>query len=92
MTQNSNSAALAAAGASVWLDDLSRDWPRTGDLAELIQTTSVVRVTANPTTFHHAPSKRYTYGAPIREACEELNAAAGTRQKCRAGGLSWNGR
>ena len=34
MTQNSNLAALAAAGASVWLDDLSRDWPHTGDLAE----------------------------------------------------------
>ncbi len=34
MTQNSNSAALAAVGASVWLDDLSRSWPRTGDLAE----------------------------------------------------------
>lgn len=79
MTHNSNSAALAAVGASVWLDDL-------------IQTSSVVRVTANPTTLHHAPSKGYTYGAQIREACEELDAAAGTRRRCRAGELGWNGR
>jgi hypothetical protein len=36
MTHNSNSAALAAVGASVRLDDLSRDWPRTGHLAECL--------------------------------------------------------
>jgi hypothetical protein len=34
MTQNSNLAALAAASAAVWLDDLSRDRLRTDDLAE----------------------------------------------------------
>src|SRR4051812_17472798 len=35
MTQNSNLAALSAAGVSVWLDDLSRDRLQTGNLAAL---------------------------------------------------------
>ncbi|MBV9515122.1 MAG: transaldolase, partial [Mycobacteriaceae bacterium] len=42
MTQNSNLAALTDAGVSVWLDDLSRDRLRTGNLQELIDTRCVV--------------------------------------------------
>jgi transaldolase len=42
MTQNPNLAALSAAGVSVWLDDLSRDRLQTGNLAEMIDTRSVV--------------------------------------------------
>jgi transaldolase len=91
MRRNSNLTALAAAGVPVWLDDLSRDRLRTGDLAELIDTTSVVRVTANPTIFHHALSNRHTCDTQIHEACEELDTAVGTRQKCRAGELGWTG-
>lgn len=114
MTQKPNLAAVAAAGVSVWLDDLSRDRLITGDLAELIDSMSVVRVTTNPTMFHHAPSKGHTCDAQIRqlgsrgadvdvairtvtttairEACEELDAAAVTRQTCRAGELRWDSR
>lgn len=66
MTQNPNLAALSAAGVSVWLDDLSRDRLRTGDLAELIDTMGVVGVTTNPTIFQHALSKGHAYDEQIR--------------------------
>ncbi|MEQ0637975.1 transaldolase family protein [Mycobacterium tuberculosis] len=49
--QNPNLAALSAAGVSVWLDDLSRDRLRSGNLQELIDTKSVVGVTTNPRSF-----------------------------------------
>lgn len=67
MTQNPNLAALAAAGVSVWLDDLSRDRLSTGGLAELIDTMGVVGVTTNPTIFQHALSKGHAYDEQIRE-------------------------
>lgn len=67
MTQNPNLAALSAAGVSVWLDDLSRDRLRTGNLAELIDTMGVVGVTTNPTIFQHALSKGHAYDEQIRE-------------------------
>jgi transaldolase len=89
MTRNSDLAALGAAGVSVWLDDLSRDRLRTGGPAELIDTTSVVRVTPNPMIFHHALSKWHTCDTQIREAGEELGTATGTQQKCCAGELGW---
>lgn len=46
--------ALADAGVSVWLDDLSRERLETGNLAELVKTRSVVGVTTNPTIFANA--------------------------------------
>jgi transaldolase len=70
MTQNPNLAALSAAGVSVWLDDLSRDRLQTGNLAELIDTRSVVGVTTNPTIFQLAISKGHTYDAQIAELAE----------------------
>ena len=42
---------LAAAGVSIWLDDLSRTRISSGNLAELIETRNVVGVTTNPTIF-----------------------------------------
>ena len=54
MTQNKNLAELSAAGISVWLDDLSRDRIRSGNLKDLIDTKSVVGVTTNPSIFQAA--------------------------------------
>jgi transaldolase len=51
MAQNKNLAELSAAGVAVWLDDLSRDRIRTGDLQQLVDEYSVVGVTTNPTIF-----------------------------------------
>jgi transaldolase len=45
---------LAAAGVSIWLDDLSRDRITSGNLAELIATRTVTGVTTNPSIFQAA--------------------------------------
>jgi transaldolase len=70
MTQNSNLAALSAAGVSVWLDDLSRDRLRTGNLQELIDTMCVVGVTTNPTIFQNAISQGHHYDDQVAELAE----------------------
>ncbi|ONM50233.1 transaldolase [Nocardia donostiensis] len=66
MAQNENIAALAAAGVSVWLDDLSRDRINSGNLAELIATRGVVGVTTNPTIFQSALSKGHAYDEQVK--------------------------
>ena len=67
MAQNPNLAALSAAGVSVWLDDLSRDRLRSGNLQELIDTHSVVGVTTNPSIFQAALSKGTAYSDQVAE-------------------------
>ena len=61
MAQNKNLAELSAAGVAVWLDDLSRDRIRTGNLQELVDEYSVVGVTTNPTIFAAAISGSDSY-------------------------------
>jgi transaldolase len=70
MTQNPNLAALSAAGVSVWLDDLSRERLRTGNLQHLIDTKCVVGVTTNPTIFQHALSAGHAYDEQVAELAE----------------------
>jgi transaldolase len=70
MVQNPNLAALPAAGASIWLDDLSRDRLRTGNLAELLDTMCVVAVRPNPTIFQHALSKGHAHDDQICELAD----------------------
>ena len=48
---NPNLDALAAAGTSAWLDDLSRQRLDTGNLADLVEELRVVGVTTNPAIF-----------------------------------------
>ena len=67
MTQNPNLAALAAAGVSVWLDDLSRERIQTGNLQQLINTRSVVGVTTNPSIFQAALSAGTAYDTQVAE-------------------------
>jgi transaldolase len=67
MAQNRNLAELSAAGVSVWLDDLSRDRLKSGNLAELIDTKSVVGVTTNPSIFQAALSTGTAYAAQVTE-------------------------
>ena len=59
--------ALAEAGVSIWLDDLSRERIETGNLAELVKNRSVVGVTTNPTIFAAALSDGERYDAHVRE-------------------------
>jgi transaldolase len=70
MAQNPNLAALSAAGVSVWLDDLSRDRLKTGNLQKLIDTRCVVGVTTNPSIFQAALSKGDAYDEQLKELAE----------------------
>jgi transaldolase len=70
MAQNPNLAALSAEGVSVWLDDLSRDRIKSGNLQELIDTKSVVGVTSNPSIFQKALSDSDSYQDQIAELAE----------------------
>lgn len=67
MTQNPHLADLSAEGVSVWLDDLSRDRLRSGNLQQLIDTRSIVGVTTNPSIFQAALSKGNAYDAQVAE-------------------------
>lgn len=58
---------LAAAGVSIWLDDLSRERLTSGNLQALITDKHVVGVTTNPTIFASALSKGASYDAQVRE-------------------------
>ena len=57
--------ALADAGVSIWLDDLSRERLATGNLAELIAEKSVSGVTTNPTIFAGALAKGERYAEQV---------------------------
>ncbi len=59
--------ALADAGVSIWLDDLSRERLETGNLADLVEKNSVVGVTTNPTIFAAALADGERYDAQVRE-------------------------
>ncbi|MFI0368702.1 transaldolase [Actinomadura sp. 1N219] len=59
--------ALSDEGVSIWLDDISRDRLRSGDLAELVKDSNVVGVTSNPTIFAKALSKGTAYDDQVRD-------------------------
>ncbi|MFC4614838.1 transaldolase [Cellulomonas algicola] len=64
-------ARLTEAGVAIWLDDLSRERLRTGDLADLVEDLGVVGVTTNPTIFASALSKGDAYDEQLRELAAE---------------------
>ena len=62
--------ALADAGVSIWLDDLSRERIESGGLAELVEKSSVVGVTTNPTIFAGAIADGERYDEQVRSLVE----------------------
>jgi transaldolase len=58
---------LSDAGVSIWLDDLSRERVVTGNLLDLVQNSSVVGVTTNPTIFAAALSNGEAYDMQMKE-------------------------
>ena len=60
-------AQLSAAGVAVWLDDLSRERLRTGNLGDLIRDRHVVGITTNPTIFQKAISGADAYTAQLED-------------------------
>ena len=59
--------ALADAGVSIWLDDLSRERINTGNLNELVADWGVVGVTTNPTIFAAAIAQGHLYDEQVNE-------------------------
>ncbi len=59
--------ALADAGVSIWLDDLSRERIETGNLKNLVDESGVVGVTTNPSIFASALSKGEKYAPQVKE-------------------------
>jgi transaldolase len=91
MAQNEKLAELSSAGVAVWLDDLSRDRIRSGNLQSLVDEYSVVGVTSNPTIFAAAISGSDSYddqlhALAVRKVCvdEALRTitAADVRDAC----------
>jgi transaldolase len=72
VAQNSNIKALADAGVSVWLDDLSRERLETSNLQDLIDTKGVVGVTTNPSIFQAALAKGDRYDADLRRFAADV--------------------
>jgi transaldolase len=60
-----NLSQVSAAGVSIWLDDLSRDRLQSGSLKKLIEESSVVGVTTNPSIFSAAISGSTLYREDI---------------------------
>ncbi|MEV4064269.1 transaldolase [Nonomuraea dietziae] len=65
MSENLNK--LTSQGVSIWLDDISRERLRTGNLEQLIREKNVVGVTSNPTIFANALSKGDAYDAQLHD-------------------------
>ena len=64
---NARLQALADAGVSIWLDDLSRERIASGSLARLVAESNVVGVTTNPTIFASAISQGERYGEQVAQ-------------------------
>jgi transaldolase len=58
---------LTAEGVSIWLDDISRDRLRTGNLADLVENWEVRGVTSNPTIFAHAVGQGNAYDQQVAD-------------------------
>src|SRR5437870_5530438 len=61
---------LSALGQSVWIDYLSRDLLRSGELARKMADDAVTGVTSNPTIFQKAISQGDAYDDQLRELLE----------------------
>jgi len=62
---------LSELGQSVWIDSLSREWLRTGELARMMDEDAVVGVTSNPTIFQKAMSEGGWYDDQLRDVLGE---------------------
>ncbi len=62
---------LSAAGVSIWLDDLSRQRIRSGNLKSLVGDKNVVGVTTNPSIFQAAMAKDDAYDEDIAKLARE---------------------
>jgi transaldolase len=71
MAEKSNLHKLSELGQSVWIDYLSRDLLRSGELARMMREDAVVGVTSNPTIFQKAIAAGEAYDEQLREVLAE---------------------
>ena len=58
---------VAELGQSVWIDSLSREWLKTGELKRMMDEDAVTGVTSNPTIFQKAMAEGDWYNDQLRE-------------------------
>jgi transaldolase len=66
---------LSELGQSVWIDSLSREWLRTGELTRMMEEDAVVGVTSNPTIFQKAMAEGDWYDDQLREVLADEDDA-----------------
>ncbi len=80
---------LSAQDVSVWLDDISRERLRSGNLQELVDNKHVVGVTSNPTIFQKALEKGDAYDEQVRELAARKIAVDGAVRYLMAFDIRW---
>jgi transaldolase len=80
---------LSDEGVSVWLDDISRDRLRTGNLQDLVDNKHIVGVTSNPTIFQKALEKGTAYDDQVRDLRIREVAIDGTIRYLMAYDIRW---
>ena len=73
MAMNTRLHRLADHGQSVWIDFLSRELLRGGELARMMREDAVSGVTSNPTIFQKALSAGDAYDDQLRDLIETEN-------------------
>ena len=64
---------VAKLGQSVWIDSLSREWLKTGELKRMMEEDAVTGVTSNPTIFQKAMAEGDWYDDQLRNVIAEEN-------------------
>jgi transaldolase len=82
-------AELSAQDVSIWLDDISRERLRTGNLQELMDNKHVVGVTSNPTIFQKALEKGSAYEDQVRDLAVREVAIDGAVRYLMAFDIRW---
>jgi transaldolase len=80
---------LSAQDVSIWLDDISRERLRTGNLQELADDKHVVGVTSNPTIFQKALDKGDAYDDQVSELAARQVAIDGAVRYLMAYDIRW---
>jgi transaldolase len=80
---------LSDQGVSIWLDDISRERLRTGNLAQLAKDKHVVGVTSNPTIFAKAMEKGDAYDQQAAELATRKIAVDGAIRYLMAYDIRW---
>ena len=70
---NANLEQLAARGQSIWIDLLSRELVRSGELQKMVDELSVTGLTSNPSIFQKAIAGGGDYDDQIRELLNETD-------------------